>query len=84
MAPGLQSTNDSEHLFVIDLVVAFYIAHRLRVKSNRVPFTILTLLRQNCAGSKPRCIDFNVGLAVWIIHSQDRAFGEVTLELIKG
>ena len=84
MAPGLQGTNDSEHLLVIDLIVAFCIAHGLGVKSNRVPFTILPLLRQNCASGKPRCIDFNAGLAVWIIHSQDRAFGEATFELIKG
>ena len=84
MAPGLQSTNDSEHLFVVDLVVAFCIAHRLRVKSNGVPFTVLPLLRQNCASGEPRCIDFNTGFAVWVVHAQDRAFGEATLELIKG
>ena len=84
MAPGLQSTNDSEHLLVIDLIVAFRIAHGLGVKSNRVPFTVIPLLRQNRASGEPRCINFNAGLAVWIIHSQDRAFGEATFELIKG
>ena len=79
--PGLQSTNDRKHLLIIDLVVAFHIAHRLWVKSDWVPFAICPLphcLRQNllrvssnlCRGlalwlSSPRACFASWGAALW-------------------
>ena len=84
MAPGLQGTDDCEHLTVVDLIVAFSVVHRLGVESNRVPFAVLPLLTQDRTRSEARCVDFDTGVAVRIIDSQDRAFSEATFKLVKG
>ena len=44
VSPGLKSSNDRKHLFVVNLVVPFRIVHRLRVKGDWVPLAILPLL----------------------------------------
>src|SRR4051812_30197367 len=52
VSPLFQSPDDGQHLLVMDFIVPFYCTETSGEKCNRMPFFILSNLRQDC----PSCI----------------------------
>ena len=82
-APGLESFNNSEQLFVEDVVVAFSWGHTTRVISNRFP-EVVVKLGEDSADSTVRSVCFHTGLKIRVIVCKDWGFFELGLKVLKG
>ena len=61
VSPLFQCTGDSEHLFVMDLVVPFYQRQGFAVEGHQVPFLLSgQLLRENGSRGKVGAVSLNV------------------------
>jgi len=55
-----QCTDDSKHLFVIDLIVLFHWRQGFAVEGHRVPFLLFgQLLREDGSGGKVKAVSLN-------------------------
>ena len=60
VSPLFQCTGDSEHLFVMDLIVPFYQRQGFAVEGHQVPFLLSgQLLREDSSGDKVRAVSLD-------------------------
>ena len=60
VSPLFQHADDSEHLFVMDLVVLFYWRQRFTIEDYWVPFLLSRqLLREDSSGGKVKAVSLN-------------------------
>ena len=71
VSPVFQGFGNSEHLFIIDLVVTLGLVHGLGSERDWMPEAIIALLGYDPTCSKTRSIDFQTGWVHGVPHCEN-------------
>lgn len=68
MLPIFESSNDSEHFFIVDLIVAFCVSPRLGAVSDRVPEIVVESLKEDTTCCIAESVYFKACGSIWVPH----------------